>query len=1697
MSGIDYNQFQNDIAKAFKANANDTSPEKSIARLSSNLAIAVGTQIKLNSSSPYVLPKATSSLLGGVKIGEGLSIDENGVVSASLPQNILLSTDISDWAKQPNKPSYNFSELNNRPTTLAGYGITETPWLGAYLLLSGGTLSGALNVNAKTTTKGLSITNGTQIVTLTVDENGRLSFDGDIYSSGEISAYGAGSTGGAGSGLITQVFSYSDLGQDFDDSNLTTTFNSYAINRINSRLVTVENKNYLSGLTSELITNALGFTPYNATNPLNFATASYVDQRFASLIGSAPASLDALNELANALGNDPNFAATVTNLIGTKQPQLNGLGFIKSNGTTISYDNSTYLATGVATATYLTKTDAVSLYLPLTGGNLSGALIVNAKTTTKGLTITNGTKSVNLVVDENGCLSVDRGLYSTDFLSAYGAGGGGGGGTGGLISNVLSYSDMIAASEGAFLDSDLTNTFNAYSIFKLKSRIESTEAGVASVVSLLDNKANSNHAHLINDIFNFPINVSYFNNDSAYLTANKLITFSGDVNTVAGNTSVALVLKNINSNVGSYGLNNAIPRITVNAKGLITAITQLPIGVLNQNTTGSAGSLLNSRLIFGQSFNGLADVRGVATVQGLAIKNTDGLIVNLTVDADGRLSIDKDVYSLGDVSGYGAGSTGGGGTGLVSQVFGYSNLGQTFNDSDLTNTFNAFTTNSIHNRLVSVENAGYITSSALPLRLSQLINDLGNYGGFVTGTPWTGLGYITASSLPTKLSQLLNDSNYATNLYVDQRFTDLIGGAPANLDTLKEISLELANDDNAMAALVVTITGKAPLIHTHLVSDITNFPALNFLPLTGGALSGALTVNAKTTTKGLTITNGTKSVNLIVDANGYLSIDNSIYSAGEISAYGVGSGSGGAGGGLIQTVYNISNLGGAFDNAVLTDTFNAYTINQINSRLVSVESGSATSVVISGSGNALTSISKTGNLITATLGSTFSLSTHNHSLNNLSEKSYNSLTDKPINLSQFNNNLGNYLGAVLTDQSTPQTIGSSSSRLGKLWGSDIDAFGKIKINSTWSPIGSLLEVSNGAYTYEFGAVEKLTTDNVMSFYANGGTGNIDWNSFGGFRLGTSKNQSLTFYTNDIDAVTINSSGIANFSNTPTIAGVSLDSKYIQNNTTSAQSGNIWISGNSKIGTFALFGDNTDLGDDGLTGFRIYPYVENGNVYLDTKIKSTSTLQFRIGAGVEAGGNKTWLKVNPNSGAATFASTVQTTGITPTNLTAGYIPMKGSGVLVDSPIRVFTPTKIGVGEIWLDGATGVSYGYNIYANANLGLTFQSGNTAANSILFRDDGNVGIGYSTGAEITNNKLAVNGSGLFNGGVTATSFNGSGAGLTGTASGLNVNYATGSNSANILTVTDTRGEDRQPTYYAGHAISTFFNNSIAGLSADWRSGINVAGWDAGSYNSWQLIGGSTTGAQGEWYLREGTASFGTVKRIWHDGNSNLSSVDWNANNLTVNGSVAFNSLVDTNLIKINGVGSVGATSAKIGTMDIYGGIWFNQPTPSLSNMSFLGGFGIVEFNCNSGDAMYFAENNSSRMLLKSGNLMIGSTSDNGARLQVTGNITATGEINAHSASDKRLKTNIKSIGNSLDIINLLNPVSYNWNDKAKELNSNKTDKKDVGLIAQELKEVLPELVHTIYNDEYLSVDYIKLIPYLIASIQELTEKIKKLESK
>ena len=110
-----------------------------------------------------------------------------------------------------------------------------------------------------------------------------------------------------------------------------------------------------------------------------------------------------------------------------------------------------------------------------------------------------------------------------------------------------------------------------------------------------------------------------------------------------------------------------------------------------------------------------------------------------------------------------------------------------------------------------------------------------------------------------------------------------------------------------------------------------------------------------------------------------------------------------------------------------------------------------------------------------------------------------------------------------------------------------------------------------------------------------------------------------------------------------------------------------------------------------------------------------------------------------------------------------------------------------------------------------------------------------------------------------------------------------------------------------------------------------------------------------------------------------------------------------------------------------------------------------------------------------------------------VTGEIRATGDITAYYSSDERLKDNIVQLGGALDKVNQLRGVSFDWKE-APEVHSHEGN--DIGVIAQEVEAVYPELVHERENG-YKAVDYVKLSAVLIEAVKELSAKVEALENK
>ena len=93
---------------------------------------------------------------------------------------------------------------------------------------------------------------------------------------------------------------------------------------------------------------------------------------------------------------------------------------------------------------------------------------------------------------------------------------------------------------------------------------------------------------------------------------------------------------------------------------------------------------------------------------------------------------------------------------------------------------------------------------------------------------------------------------------------------------------------------------------------------------------------------------------------------------------------------------------------------------------------------------------------------------------------------------------------------------------------------------------------------------------------------------------------------------------------------------------------------------------------------------------------------------------------------------------------------------------------------------------------------------------------------------------------------------------------------------------------------------------------------------------------------------------------------------------------------------------------------------------------------------------------------------------------------------SDRRLKRDLVPVSDSLSKLSKLKGVYYNW---MKDITYDKStlyldDKRHIGLLAQDVQQVLPEIVSEIANGKYLGINYQELIPVVIEAINEMNDE-------
>jgi hypothetical protein len=504
----------------------------------------------------------------------------------------------------------------------------------------------------------------------------------------------------------------------------------------------------------------------------------------------------------------------------------------------------------------------------------------------------------------NKAIKIDGNLYATGGITAYGAGASTTGG-GGLIASVISYARIL---EGSYTDADLTSIPNAYAIKALSSRIDNiaTELGGLNlswnnITGKPSTFAPSAHTHKWTEITDRITKVSQLTNDAGYLTAHQSlasyytkaeIDAKGYTTNKGTVTSVALTLPT--------GLACATKTITTSGTFAVTFASGYSIPTTTKQTAWDGAVSAKHTHSNKSVLDGISSAKVThwdSAYDWYALMTTD------EETADGIINKWNEVVSF------------------------LANIAQTDTLSGIVDGINK----SISDEVTRAKKAEGVNASGISTNKTNIT---------------TLQGYFTNGSAKKAL-QLTNARKFWGNSF---------------------------NGTSDINGSIIVPNGKYISI-------------------------GNIKMEYDATNKALKITNTT--TNEVAN----------LYTSGGVSAYGVGTSSS-SGGGLNGSVKSYSNAS-KLTSESLSEIASAYSIKALDSRISSLEGGSAMDVSVSGSGNAVTAISKSGTTIIVTKGTTF-LTSHQSLASYLTRTDAASLYQPKGNYLTAHQSLDGYVNEVAT-----------------------------------------------------------------------------------------------------------------------------------------------------------------------------------------------------------------------------------------------------------------------------------------------------------------------------------------------------------------------------------------------------------------------------------------------------------------------------------------------------------------------------------------------------------------------------------------------------------------------------------------------------------------------------------------------------------
>ena len=305
-----------------------------------------------------------------------------------------------------------------------------------------------------------------------------------------------------------------------------------------------------------------------------------------------------------------------------------------------------------------------------------------------------------------------------------------------------------------------------------------------------------------------------------------------------------------------------------------------------------------------------------------------------------------------------------------------------------------------------------------------------------------------------------------------------------------------------------------------------------------------------------------------------------------------------------------------------------------------------------------------------------------------------------------------------------------------------------------------------------------------------------------------------------------------------------------------------------------------------------------------------------------------------------------------------------------------------------------------------------------------------------------------------------------------------------------------------ATSTVSFSPSNANITISPSGTGTVTMSPAGGGSINNMSV--GASTRSTGAFTSLDVSGNLDVARYIRHTGDTNTY-IDFEGDTLSFYTGGSREMTINTTGVRLGdtGNGYFQPVSGNYGSIQIDGGAHGGWEGYSIGGrMVFMhdNSNDVGIYNDVDNEWMFYAVRNGLADMRHNGSRKIFTQSDG---CQTEGIHRATGNV-ISNVSDARLKTNIENIPNALDKVMSLNGITYNWNENTPE-EFNK-EQKEVGLLAQEVAAVLPEIIHDAPFDrdlegnsksgeDYKTLQYERVVPLLVEAIKELKEEINTLK--